>query len=381
MEELSEVRERIDAIDDQIISLLEQRMACAEEVAAVKRAAGLPVLDRTRERQKIASLTAKAEPNMREAVAALFQLIMDTSRNRQHRLLDRDDGLVREIAAAAESTPALFPQQASVACQGVEGAYSQIAVDRLFKRSEITYLDTFDAVFAAVEGGACRYGVLPLENSTAGSVNQVYDLMMRHDFHIVRSVRVKVDHNLLARPGTTLAGVREVYSHQQAISQCQGFLAGLDGVEVHACDNTAMAARMVAESGRDDVAALSSRSCAELYGLDVPAADVQDMGNNHTRFVCLSRDLEVYPGSDRTSLMIVVSHSPGSLNRVLSRFQSLGINLIKLESRPIPNRDFEFMFFFDLECPVAAPEFAVLLSSLGDVCEEFRYLGSYAEVV
>ena len=381
MEELSEVRERIDAIDDQIISLLEQRMACAEEVAAVKRAAGLPVLDRTRERQKIASLTAKAEPNMREAVAALFQLIMDTSRNRQHRLLDRDDGLVREIAAAAESTPALFPQQASVACQGVEGAYSQIAVDRLFKRSEITYLDTFDAVFAAVEGGACRYGVLPLENSTAGSVNQVYDLMMRHDFHIVRSVRVKVDHHLLARPGASLGGIREVYSHQQAISQCQGFLAGLDGVVVHACDNTAMAARMVAESGRDDVAALSSRSCAELYGLDVLAADVQDMGNNHTRFVCLSRDLEVYPGADRTSLMIVVSHSPGSLNRVLSRFQSLGINLIKLESRPIPNRDFEFRFFFDLECPVAAPEFAVLLSSLGDVCEEFRYLGSYAEVV
>ena len=142
-----------------------------------------------------------------------------------------------------------------------------------------------------------------------------------------------------------------------------------------------MAARAVAESDRNDVAAISSRSCAELYDLDFLERSIQDKGNNYTRFVCVEKCLEIYPGADRTSLMIVVSHTPGSLNRVLSRFYSLDINILKLESRPLPDRDFEFMFYFDLESQVNAPEFKTLLSSLGDVCEEFRYLGSYTEVV
>ena len=243
------------------------------------------------------------------------------------------------------------------------------------------YFSSFEAVFAAIEKGLCRYGVLPLENSTAGSVNAVYDLMMRHDFRIVRSVRIKVDHNLLVKPGTKLSDVREIFSHEQAISQCAAFLSTLKDVKITPCENTAVAARMVAESDRGDVAALSARQCMDLYGLDCLAPSVQDQGNNFTRFICIARDLEIYPGADRTSLSMILPHKPGSLYKVLSRFYALGSNLNKLESRPIPERNFEFMFYFDLENSVYDPRFIQLMGELDEICEEFHYLGSYSEVV
>ena len=236
-------------------------------------------------------------------------------------------------------------------------------------------------MFNAIEKGLCRYGVLPIENSTAGSVNAVYDLMMRHHFHIVRSVRVKIDHNLLARPGAKLSDIREIYSHEQALSQCAQFLSSLPGVKVIPCENTALAAKLVAESGRDDAAALSTRACERLYGLECLASSVQDTANNYTRFICIARDLEIYPGADRTSLMMTLRHEPGSLYKVLSRFYALGINLNKLESRPLPERSFEFMFYFDLENPVYDPAFLQLVSELGDISEEYTYLGSYSEVI
>jgi chorismate mutase/prephenate dehydratase len=195
-------------------------------------------------------------------------------------------------------------------------------------------------------------------------------------------VRIKIDHCLLAKKGTKLAEIKEIFSHEQAISQCASFLASLGkDVKVTRVENTAKAAQMVAESDRDDVASLSSRSCAVQYGLDVVASAVQDNGNNHTRFICITNKLEIYPGADRTSLMLVTPHKPGALFRILSRFNALGINLIKLESRPIPDRDFEFMFYFDLESSVYSPKLADLLSELEQECEEFTYLGSYSEVI
>ena len=263
----------------------------------------------------------------------------------------------------------------------MEGAYSQLACDRLFRRPNVFYFASFEAVFTAIEKGLCRYGVIPLENSTAGSVNVVYDLMQKHNFRIVRSVRLKVDHNLLAKPGTKLADIREIYSHEQAISQCGAFLARHPEITVIRCENTAAAAKRVAESGDPGAAALASRACAELYGLACLADAVQDRGSNFTRFICIAKDLEIYPGADRTSLMMVLPHRPGSLYQVLSRFYALGINLNKLESRPMPERNFEFMFYFDLETSVYAPRFRQLMGELPALCEEFSYLGSYSEVV
>lgn len=381
MQDLSEIRKRIDAIDTQICDLFSQRMQCTHEVAEYKRANNKPVLDRERERAKLADVASKVPEPLRDYSQVLFNLIMEISRAQQSAENNQDSPLAGQIARAVSDTPALFPQSAFVACQGVEGAYSQHAADRLFKHATISYFEEFEGVFRAVDQGFCKYGVLPVENSTAGTVNQVYDLMMRHKFSIVRSVRIKVDHNLLALPGAKLEGIRDIYSHQQAINQSRQFLDSLPNVTVHVAENTAAAAKMVAESGRTDVAALSSRSCAELYNLVALARNVQDSDANYTRFACIAKDLEIYPGADRTSLMVVTKNDPGSLYKVLARFYALDINLVKLESRPIPNSDFDFMFYFDVECPVAAPEFASLIASLDDVCEEYRYLGSYSEFV
>ena len=340
----------------------------------------MPVLDAARERKKLAAVSAMAPEALREQVVTLYDLLFELSRCYQSAFLGTKSPLPNRIRCAMEETPELFPQQADVACQGVEGAYSQQACDKLFRTPNIFYCSTFEAVFSAIESGLCRYGVIPLENSTAGSVNAVYDLMQQHNFSIVRSARLKVDHCLLARKGAKLSDIREIRTHEQAVGQCSEFLHKL-GVKVVRCENTAVAAKEVAESGRTDIAALASRSCAALYGLDVLQESVQDQGNNYTRFICISRDLEIYPGADRTSLMMVLRHRPGSLAQVLSRFYARGINLNKLESRPIPQRDFEFMFYFDLDVPVYSPQFMQLMGELDDLSESCFYLGSYSEVI
>ena len=379
--ELNDYRQKLDKIDDELLSLFIERMNIAAEIAAWKKENSLPVLDVRREKEKLRTLEEKSPEEFSDYTVSLFSLIMELSRSQQNRILHPVSAETRAIENALRDTPQLFPEKAMVACQGVEGAYSGIACEKLFARPNIFYFSTFDAVFSAIEKGLCRYGVIPVENSTAGSVNAVYDLMLRHDFRIVRSVRIKVDHNLLAKAGTKTGDIREIYSHSQAIAQCSAFLQNFPNVKVIPCENTAVAAKMVAESDDPHTAALSSRVCSKLYGLDILKPDIQDSGNNHTRFICISKNLEIYPGADRTSLMMVIPHEPGSLYKVLSRFYALGINLIKLESRPLPERSFEFMFYFDLDTSVYSPKFIQLMGELGDLCEEYEYLGSYSEVV
>lgn len=379
--DLTDYRKEIDAIDADLTSLFYKRMDIAAGIAAYKKANGLPALDAKRERDKLRELMQNSPDALKDYTAQLYSTIFELSRSYQNRILGSNSTLPGDIERAIKDTPPLFPPEAAVACQGVEGAYSQIACEKLFRMPNVFYCSTFDAVFSAIESCFCRYGVIPLENSTAGSVNAVYDLMMRHNFRIVRSVRLKVDHNLLAKKGVKLEDIKEIYSHEQAINQCSAFLAKMKNVKVISCENTAAAAKLVAESDRRDIAALSSRACIELYGLDCLAASVQDRDSNFTRFICISKNLEIYPGADRTSLMMVLSHRPGSLYKVLSRFNALGINLNKLESRPMPERNFEFMFYFDLDTSVYSPQFIQLMGELEDACERFAYLGSYSEVI
>ena len=378
--DLSQYREQIDRIDDELIALFARRMETAAQIAQWKRQAGKPVMDASRERAKLLDVMEKCPAEFKDYAVSLYSLLFELSRSYQHRILDSSSALTEQITAAIEHTEQVFPRTASVACQGVEGAYSQLACEKLFRLPNIFYFSSFDAVFSAIEKGLCRYGIIPLENSTAGSVNKVYDLMMHHNFRIVRSVRLKVDHNLLVKPGTELSDIKEIYSHEKAINQCARYLQKFSGVKIIPCENTAMAAKYVSEAG-SGAAALSSRSCAKLYGLACLEESVQDQGNNYTRFICISKNLEIYPGADRTSLMLVLPHTPGSLYKVLSRFYALGINLNKLESRPLPERDFEFMFYFDLDTPVYSPQFIQLMGELQNICEEFNYLGSYSEVI
>lgn len=380
---LSTYRDELNQIDDKLVKLFEERMEVAGKIAEYKKANGLPVLDMKREREKLMDVQAKCNEKFASYAGSLYSLMFELSRSYQERLLDKENALYKTIAEAiAENTNCEFPSGAMVACQGVDGAYSQIACDRMINNASIMYFDTFDGVFSAIEKGLCRYGVLPIENSTAGSVNQVYDLMLKHNFYIAKSTRIKVDHSLLVKEGVELSEVKEIFTHEQAIRQCADFIASLGpNVKVTACENTAVAAKMVAESDRRDIAALSSRHCAKLYGLRCLLSAAQDSGNNYTRFICISRKLEIYPGADKTSIMMVLPHTPGALYKVLARLYTIGINLIKLESRPMPSRNFEFMFYFDLETSVYSEAFVQLVCELDKLSEEFRYLGSYTETV
>jgi len=378
---LEELRGEIDAIDQQMVDLFKARMEAAGQVAEYKKEKGVPVLDVGRERALLAKVADRAGEELADYAQSVYRTMLSASRSYQNVKIGKGSAVYNGIREAMGATPNLFPQRPTVACQGIEGAYSQIACDRLFKAPTIMYFQTFDHVFKAVESGMCQYGILPIENSTAGSVKAVYDLMISHNFSIVRSARLKVSHNLLAKHGTKLSDVKEVFSHEQAISQCDGYLAGLKGIKVTVVENTAIAAKLVAESDRTDVAALSSRFCAEHYGLNTLQENVQDHDNNYTRFICISKKPEIYPGADRTSLMMTLPHKPGSLYNVLAKFYALNINLQKLESRPLPGREFEFMFYFDIEASVYAPEVETLFRDLESDSEQLRYLGTYNEVI
>ena len=378
---IEELRNEIDTIDNGLVELFVKRMGVAAQVAEYKRENGKPILDPARERQLLQKVSDLAGENMESQTRILYQLILSLSRSHQSHLLGLDGTLATRVNEAVEQTDRVFPERATVACQGVEGAYSQLACDKLFAAPDIMYMTSFEGVFQAVDKGLCRYGILPLENSTAGSVNQIYDLMLRYNFHVVRSTRVHVPHVLLAKKGARLEEIREIYSHEQAIQQCSAFLHDLKGVKVHVCENTAMAAKAVAESERTDVAAISSETCATLYGLSVLETAISNVENNYTRFICISKELEIYPGANRTSMMLTLPHKPGALYTVMAKFYALGINLIKLESRPIPGKDFEFMFYFDIDVSVYSKSFTELLSQLQAETETFRYLGSYTEIV
>ncbi len=379
--DLSDYRKELDRIDEKMLSLFTERMQLSSEIAEYKRENSLPVLDLRREREKLARIEEMSPTEYSDYCFTLFSMIMALSRSRQNQLLRRDSNETAAIEKAIRETEPLFPEKAVVACQGVEGAYSGIACQKLFKRPSIFYFSTFDAVFSAVEKGLCKYGVVPVENSTAGSVNAVYDLMNRHDFRIIRSVRIKIDHNLLVRPGTKKEEIREIYSHSQALSQCSVFLQSFPNAKIIPCENTAVAAKMVAESEEPGAAALSSRDCSKLYGLEVLMSSVQNSADNYTRFICISKKLEIYPGADHTSLMMVVRDEPGALCGVLSRLYALDINIHKLESRPIPGRNWEYMFYFDLDASVYSPKFIQLMGELDEMCESYEYLGSYNEVI
>ncbi len=377
---LDEIRKKIDAIDDNIAGLLEERMTIIEEVAQHKQENNIPILNNEREREIISRVTQNQSDEMAAFTKVFFTTIFDISRSYQDRKRYLNSATANDIVKAINETQQLFPKSATVACQGIEGANSQLACEKLFSIPNIMYFNTFDAVFNAVDKGMCKYGILPIENSLHGSVTNVYDLMKKYKFHIAKSVKLKINHTLLAKQGVKISQIKEIFSHEQAIAQCSEFIKSLKDVIVTKCENTAVAAKMVSESGRDDVAAISTKNCAELYGLDVLSEEVQNSDNNYTRFICISKALEIYPGANRVSLMFTLPHRPGSLYGIISKFSSLGVNLTKLESRPISGKDFEFMFYIDLDASVVSEEILNLICQLESGPESFVFLGNYFEI-
>ena len=300
-------KSELDKIDDEIARLFRRRTEVADEIYAGGR--GDPAAER-------ATLTHVAEvvgPDLERGAATLFSTIFGLAAARRRSLAKGDSPVVESICrAVAQAKP--FPTRTMVACAGMEGSYAQQAASLMFRVPTILFFSGFEAVFEAVEKGMCPYGILPIENSAAGSVAQVYDLMVRHRFHIVRSVRVKIDHALLGRHGAKAADIRKVSSHPHALAQCSAFLKSHPEMRVVPCENTAAAARDVAEHGDMSCAAIASRACADLYGLDVLADKVSDTTFNYTRFICISRDLEIAPDADKFSVMLSLPHRPGSLS-------------------------------------------------------------------
>ena len=378
--DLSGCRKEIDGIDNQILELFTRRMGISAEVAKLKSEKDIGVFDAGRENEILMRISRDAAPEVEGYSRVLFSTIMDLSRSYQHCIREAETEVSRKIEQAVAETPPIFPQKGIVACQGAEGSYSKQACDKLFPVANAMFFKNFEGVFQAVEQGMCEFGILPIENSIYGTVNEVYDLMRNYNFYIVRSLKLQLNHTLLAKPGTDISGIKEIISHDQAIGQCSEYLKSLNGVKVTRCENTALAAKQVAESSRTDIAAISSRECAAIYGLNVLKDDIQKSDHNYTRFICISKNMLIFPGANKISIMLTISHKPGSLYRMISKFSALGVNLTKIESRPIPGRDFEFIFYFDMEASVYSAEVIKLLGELSGGPETFVFLGSYNEV-
>ena len=370
--DLKEIRNRIDKIDDKLNALFRERMETVLDVAKYKAENNIPVLNQGREREIVHRMVSQNPDELASYTKILFNTLFDVSRSYQSVALHKNTDLSEKIENALKTTADHLPNAPTVACQGVEGAYSQQVCDKIFTAPSISYFDSFRGVFEAVDKGFCKYGILPVENSIHGSVSEVYDLMHKYKFYIVKEQKLHISHALLSK-GADIKNIKEVYSHEQAIGQCEEFIKK-NGLTAKVCTNTAAAAEMVKNSDRDDIAAIASEACAAVYGLNVLEKNIQDSDNNHTRFICISKNLEIYPGANKMSMLVCASHTPGALYHLISKFSSLGINLTKIESRPIPGRDFEFMFCFEMEITSHSKELIALLASLEDI----TYLGSYS---
>lgn len=370
------LRKEIDNIDEQLIPLLLKRMSISEQVARYKVERGIPVLNAEREQQILDNVAEKCGAQG-DTIKTVFSATMDASRALQHKIIGGGKKL-RDTIEGAKSTGKLTANGESVACQGVEGAYSGVTANTLFPDSPVRFYKQFEDVFEAVNKGEAKYGVIPVENSTAGSVHESYDLIMKYRFYVVGAYDLKIEHCLCAKADTKYEDITNVYSHPQALSQCNNFLKSFDFTGVN-FSNTAAAAEFVAKSSKSNIAVICSELAAKKYGLKILKRNVQNNNNNRTRFIVISKELVIGEDADKISLIFSAPHTTGSLYRVLGRFSMAGLNLTKLESRPIENADFDYYFYVDVMGSVKDESTLDLICALYDELPEFEFLGNYFE--
>ncbi len=378
--QIEDIRKQIDETDDELLKLFLHRMELSEEVVKYKKEHNLPIVDRIRERQLLAAIKQKAGER-EEYAYQLFSKIMDLSKALQREIISGNSQINAQITASLLPAEITFPKTGTVACQGTEGANSQAACDKLLPKGDIMYVKTFEAVFDAVESGFCRYGVVPIENNTYGSVRSVYELLQKRKFSIVRSVSMNIRHELLAKKGTEISDITEIYSHEQAIGQCSKFLSKLGNrVKIVTCANTALAAQAVSQCEDNHMAAIASHDCVELYGLQSLQDSIQDNDNNYTKFILITKKPAIYAGSNRISLVLATPNKPGALADILAMFSSHGVNMVKLESCPVVGRNFEFVFYIELDASVRDEGVIPMLEELERTCENFTFLGNYQTI-
>lgn len=374
--ELKELRNKIDSIDDEIARLFAERTRVACDIAEYKRAHDMPIFQGGREEEVLRRTVEKTPPELADGAKLLFTTLMDISKCRQQQLLT-------EVKPFIPEKPVIHPTVGAV----TKGSYTADACSKFCGEDcTIKYFPDFAAVFKAVEDEAIDYGVIPIENSTAGDVGATYDLMLRHRFFICSSTMIRINHVLAAKKGAKLSDIKVVMSHEMALKQCSRFLE--DGrFAFEEASSTAKAAESVAESDDMSVAAVCSASCAKLFGLEPVASDITDIRDNFTRFIMISKELQIPKEASVVSLCLTVPHTAGSLYRILTRFAYCGLNLCRIESKPMPDalaylKDdaFEFIFYLDFIGSVKDENVVKLLTGLEREMKFYRFLGNYEEI-
>ena len=380
MDQLEQYRWEIDRIDGELVKLFLERMAVTQKVGEYKQGRGIPVLDPEREKRVVAARAAMTDdPARKTDLAALYECIMGLSRRQQRQLVAEGESDPDYAAFAAALRDRRTPvERPRIVYQGEPGCFSEAAAAGFFgDGADSRGLPWFPDVFAALERGEADYAVLPVENSSTGSIRQVYDLLAQYNYYIVGECQVKVEHCLMALPGVALEDIRTVCSHEQGLMQCEKYLDGhRDWKRVPTLD-TAGAAELVAQTGDRTAAAIGPRRAAAIYGLNILAEAINYNAMNHTRFVVVSPRLELRPGRDKISAVFRLPHESGSLHSILTVFAVQGLNLLKIESRPIPGRGWEYLFFLDFTGDVLAPEMDGVLHELGQLSAQFRILGNF----
>ena len=373
--DLSEIRKNIDSIDDQLLELFRQRMELTCQVAQYKAAHNMVVFQSEREKAIIRSVRDRSPDDLKSSAEFLFTNIMDISKCRQNNAITP----AVEIPHRTE-----IKQGATVAVQGISGAYGHAAAVRLFPDGKMDFHASFAEVFEAVENGSADYGVVPVENSTAGEVTANMELLEKHSVYINRTVTVPCTHVLAAKHGVKSEDIRIIFGHEQAIRQCSEYIASRQSLTVIPYANNAMAAQMVAENRSSELGCICSRECAEMHGLDVVEPAIAADPNNATRFICFSKEMEVYDGADTVAVSVSLPHISGSLYRMLTKFAVNELDLTKIQSKPLPleyrTEDNEFMFYLEFSGNISQPVVLRLLNNFGTEYTYFRLHGNFLEV-
>lgn len=380
MEKVNAMRAEIDRLDRELAEIFLRRLEVSGELGLYKQSQGLPALDQRRELEIIRNASGLAvTDHQRPEVAKLFETILSLSRREQRNRAAGGapgEGYLRCAQAQAEARQPV--QNPRVVYQGVAGAYSEMSAIQFFgKDSNCVGLPNFDEVFQAVDRGEADYGVVPIENSSTGGIRQVYELLGQYRHYIVGENTVKVEHCLIAPHGASLDTITHVYSHEQGLFQSDRFLKQYPHWVQIPYGDTAGSARYVAQTGDITKAAICSSRAAELYGLDVLVRGVNYNGNNTTRFVVVSPKMELREGADKISAVLSLPHEVGSLNEVLTIFAIHGLNLEKIESRPMPGKSWEYLFFVEFSGRLEDPETDAALRELSQACTDLRIMGGY----
>ena len=376
MLDLNEIRDDIDKIDRQLVELFEERMKLTTEVAEYKIETGKKVLDPVREKAKLEAVRKLVKnPDNVHAIDDLFSQIMANSRKNQYMLLEKMGQTLREPYEAIDE---IDKKDCKVVYQGVPGAYAYAAMINFFGRDVDNFnVSTWRDAMEAVKNGKADYAVLPIENSTTGIVADVYDLLQEYDNYIIAETYVKIEHLLLGLPGTNLDNVTAVYSHPQGLMQCDRFLDTHKDWQRISQANTAVAAKMIFQEHNKTHVAIASKEAAEIYGLDVLKSGIADQDNNTTRFVIVTKTRKFVKDAKKTSIVFETANEAGTLYNLLSHIIYNGLNMNKIESRPIEGRQWEFRFFVDFEGNIDDPRVMNALRGIQEEAKAIKLLGNY----